>query len=960
MMRFSWLLVLGSWFFFQNGYSQFYESGHEPASIRWQQINTPHVKLIFPSGFDSAATRLATMFDYIYRCDTKSLNSYPRKISVILHNHSCYSNGFVTLAPRRMELFTTPPQVFTAQDWMTELAIHEYRHVVQTGKVNQGVTRMLYPFFGQISSGLVAAALPMWFVEGDAVYAETMLTSSGRGRTGSFVMETNALLGERKNLFSFEKALYGSYNDYVPDHYHWGYFMVSSIRSTYGAELFDKSIQFTARNPFIPFSFSQSLKKQTGKNARTLYSNLFTTLKREVTDSLRNRADYPSFGQDPSRSFTSYNYPQVVNDTTILTVCSGLDDIRKFIFQYQSGREQTIYTPGYYSNTRFSYAQGKLAWSEEIPDLRWSNRSFCCIKIWDSRHQTLRRLTHKSRYFAAALSCDASKVATVEITLKNEIFLVILDASTGKVLVRAPAPGNLLLSDPVYTANGQSVIVVANGDAGKAIYRYTFASNSWEPLTGFSFYNLSCPSENNGCLLFSSDFTGTNNLYAYRYADKSFFRLTNAKNGAFEPFYRPKDSVLFFSDYSSQGYKVKFLKTSAVHWVKYHLPGVYSDSLIHAGTKIEDFNFQDSILTNRSLVSGNYVVKPYSKLAHIFNIHSWSPFYFDYNNLSLDNQTVNPGITLLSQDKLSSCISSVSYYNSDGTWLLKPRFIYKGWWPVIDLSVDYGGNVPYYRQSKKTAPPQNGYVEATSSIYVPLNLTRGKYLSALTPSVQLNYDNSRLYTSDSSYRNGRLFALFGINYYSYLKTSDRDIAPKLGFSVTTRYKYAPFDKVLYGYIAYIKPRIYLPGLFPHHSLQVAAAYQVQNPVPYLYSSSISIARGYSTSNVPTYHLYTLSGDYAFPLFYPDWNIGPLAYFKRFRANLFCDFAQNQYKYYQRINGIVTSNWVSDKYWSMGTDFITDFYALHIYFPFSAGVRTIYMPYEGSILTEFIMEVHFNF
>jgi hypothetical protein len=946
-------------FFVTNSFAQFYESGQEPASIRWRQINTPHVRIIFPSGFDSAANRLANIYDYIYWNDSKSLNVSPRKISVVLHNHSCYSNGFVTLAPRRMELFTTTPQSFTAQDWMSELAVHEFRHVAQTSKVNQGITRMFYPFFGQLSSGLVSAMFPLWFAEGDAVYAETMLTNSGRGRSGDFTMQMKALLDDRDHIFPFEKMLFGSYRDYIPDHYYTGYYLVSTIRKNYNSQVFERSLNYMARNPFVPFSFSQGLKRETGKTARELYSEVFTNMQLNDKKNTADSLTYPSFSVGKSSVFTSFNYPQPVNDSTLLAIKTGIDDVPKFVYLYRNGKEETIFTPGNYSSTRFSYATGKIAWSEEVPDLRWHNRSFSCIKVFDLQTQSLKWLSHKSRYFSAALSHTGKNIATVEVSLENKAYLVVLDAKNGNIISRSLAPDNLMLADPVYTHDDQSIITAVSGNPGKALFRYSMTTGLWEQLTPFSFFNLSCPEEWNSYVIFSADYSGSNNLYAYRNTDHSFFKLTRIKIGAFEPFFRANDSVMYFSSYGSMGYTPKLFKTSPDKWEKYAVPPTYSDSLIIAGTQTERFNFQDSILANNDIMSVKHEIKPYSKLVHTFNIHSWSPFYFDYNSLSLENQNLHPGITLLSQDKLSTCVSSVSYFNNNGIWMLKPRFIYKGWYPVIDLSMDYGGAIPYYKLYNKSAPPENGRFILNSLIYVPFNLTRGKNIAGFIPSLEIDYDNTRyFYTSDSTYRKGRTFASFGLNIYSYLKTSERDFAPKIGFSLTAKYSYTPLDNVQFGYIAYIKPRIYLPGFMPHHSFQIAGAYQYQNPRIFLFSSQVPFARGYTTSY--TYKLFAVWTDYSFPVWYPDIAIGPLCYFKRLRVNLFFDMANNQYKQYKQYKNYTTYSWITHNYQSMGIEWLTDFHALRIYFPFTAGIRTVYLPNERTVLNQFIMEMNFTF
>ena len=56
----------------------------------------------------------------------KSLNKKPRPITILLQNQGVISNGFVQLAPRRSEFYTTPPQNLD----FNGLAIHELRHVV--------------------------------------------------------------------------------------------------------------------------------------------------------------------------------------------------------------------------------------------------------------------------------------------------------------------------------------------------------------------------------------------------------------------------------------------------------------------------------------------------------------------------------------------------------------------------------------------------------------------------------------------------------------------------------------------------------------------------------------------------------------------------------------------------------------------------------------------------------------
>ncbi len=68
-----------------------------------------------------------------------------------MHADGGVSNGNVALAPRKSELYTMPSQDPT-DDWLEHLCVHEFRHVVQLDKVNQGLTKDLYYLFGEIFS----------------------------------------------------------------------------------------------------------------------------------------------------------------------------------------------------------------------------------------------------------------------------------------------------------------------------------------------------------------------------------------------------------------------------------------------------------------------------------------------------------------------------------------------------------------------------------------------------------------------------------------------------------------------------------------------------------------------------------------------------------------------------------------------------------------------------------------
>ncbi|HKL33490.1 MAG TPA: hypothetical protein VJ919_13195, partial [Tangfeifania sp.] len=212
------LLIIAVKFLF----AQYFQTGQDPASINWRQLSTNNFQLIYPDYYEEQAQELAAKLEKVYEYGSYSLNHKPRKISVILHTQTVVSNGLVGWAPKRAEFYTTPHQSIYPQDWLEQLVLHEFRHVVQIDKINNLIPGLIKAILGEQGTALIFGAyLPWWFIEGDAVVTETALSKHGRGRFPSFLMEHQAQVVQ-KDVFTYDKAYFGSYRDFVPNHYKLG------------------------------------------------------------------------------------------------------------------------------------------------------------------------------------------------------------------------------------------------------------------------------------------------------------------------------------------------------------------------------------------------------------------------------------------------------------------------------------------------------------------------------------------------------------------------------------------------------------------------------------------------------------------------------------------------------------------------------------------------------------------
>ena len=173
--------------------AQYYNTGQSPASLRWKSIGNDSLQVVFPDGFGKQAHR--TLF---YMDTVRSRISYgyplpPLKTPVMMTTENFFSNGLAMMAPRRIEMGGIPAIDTYSEPWLKQLATHEYRHMVQFGNVNRSTVKVFGYLFGQQAPLLATGLLPFWFIEGDAVMAETQMSSFGRGLQPSFTMHYRAL-----------------------------------------------------------------------------------------------------------------------------------------------------------------------------------------------------------------------------------------------------------------------------------------------------------------------------------------------------------------------------------------------------------------------------------------------------------------------------------------------------------------------------------------------------------------------------------------------------------------------------------------------------------------------------------------------------------------------------------------------------------------------------------------------
>jgi Tol biopolymer transport system component len=960
-----------------------------PPALRWQEVRTPHFRVLYAGGIDTAAQRTAARLERLHGPDVATLGVSPRPISVVLQNQTTVPNGFVTFLPRHAEFFTTPQQGFGlgTVDWLDGLVVHEFRHVGQFEKARQGVGRVLGPLFGDGALGIAAVGVPQWFFEGDAVGTETALTRSGRGRIPSFNvgLRANLLAGRR---YSYQKAANGSLRDNVPDWYVLGYFMTSYLKTHHGPAIWAKVLDDYYRFPFYPFSFSNGIRRTTGLTVEQLYSRSMA----EIDSTWRaQQAAQPAAtlvremkANASEKVFAQYQYPQYINDSTVLALKTGLDYIPQFVLLSRNGKERKVFTPGQLNMPEMlSVNGGKAVWPEFQQHARWGQRIASELKVLDLNTGRITRIGREGsgRYTAAALSPDGLRVVAVRENPDYHHALVIIDAQTGVKVQTLPNPRNDFYQQPRWQSDGHHIIAVALRAAGKTIvaidthgyppdsakgrvlpgqmreivsFEPTDSSHSpvvtrhYVPYDGriaellpVANVNLANPQPWGDYIFYNSSQSGVDNLYAVDGIGRTY-RVTSRPLGAYHAAISPDGRTLAFHDYRATGARVVEMPLNPANWTPVpaataEAPAMYAEALTArepAGPQVA------ALLAQPDSAGPRYGVRRYSPIKHAFNLFSYGVVQSPSGN------AVSVG--LRSQDLLNTTqlFAGLGYDQTERTFSATGALSYQGRFPVLDADVTYGGRDAAIVYQGKTYRDQWQYTRLTAGLRLPLNLTRSKYLQALTLGAYFLHEQVYGYSLPArrlseTGPNASLNAIqTTLSYATQLKRSARSVAPKWGAALLVTWRTTPFGAGVEARQWAAQGSLYLPALARNHALRLRAGYQWQNQQQYQFSAAVSIPRGEGYTSFD--HLAVASLDYNLPLAFTHWELGRLLYVQRLRASVFADVAQgNDFRgTAARLN-----------YRNVGADALVLFNVLRLRTPVEAGVRVVYRGAVGAWVVE---------
>ncbi len=916
--------------------AQYYTWGPDAATLKWKNIKTPDVRLIYPDTVDALARRTLLYIESAKK-DIDYGFTYPAlKIPFIMHPENFKSNGLVMWLPKRIEFLTSPAVDSYSMPWIKQLVAHEYRHAVQYNNLNRGIAKILSYPLGEQGAAAGLLFLPLYVIEGDAVMSETQMSSFGRGLQPSFTMGYRAIGREMLDRKNLDRWFCGSYKEYTPDHYELGYQAVSYAYTRYDSNIWNQVVHYGVRNPYVIATVSTALNKFYGTNSAHLVRNAFTDLF-DYWDSLPQRENSTEIITPiDTTNYTTYSHPIPHDNGNVIALKEDYARPSRFVLHSESGEEEKIAYTGSVS-TRPTMNDDRVWWSEYRRSTLFEqkvNSQLCYLNLERSKPHVVRKL--RDVLYPTAISSEENRLAYVEYQPSGQYSIIEIEFEVNKnrriksfrETARTPISFPTEVHGLAWDNKTNNLYFIATDDSGMWLGALDKEDKrGFKQLNKGAYITLSDLTAKDGILYFGSIESGYDELHSYDIATEQECRITESTYGSFDAS-QPKDGYIYGTTYDRYGYHLSRLNsdTKLESVEREELPqNIVNPERVDWGLINLDkvtFTQADSVASHKE-----HKAKKYNKAIKVINIHSWMPM--SYNPFELTEESridMSLGATVMSQNLLSSAEGYATYgYNTTEGSVVSGGLIYNGLGVEFDVSATYGGNQVVYDPFKYTTPHQQSYFSVSTMATMPFVFQSGYHTRQLSVSALWNYSNGLIVDLDDleynpenhkitniskiGFSEGLQKLSFGIGFYDVVKSAMRDPMTPFGYSIKASYALSP-DEGNFSNLLVLYSKIITRGLFPYNSVSLSTCYQTSiggyklDGINLLSFQSVSLLPvGFSSSDIINRNYMAASLNYQFPIWYPEGGIGSILYFRRLRLNLgfdaarFLDYSDNSHEIY---------------------------------------------------------------
>lgn len=530
---------------------------HDPRT-QWRTLRLPHVRLHFPIELEEDAVDMGAAAENAYGQLRVRLEAAPDSpstpIDVVLTDEIDQANGFAQSVPYNLiGLNAAAPgdvsELSDYDDWNFSLIAHELTHIVHINTMGPW-PRLVNTVFGRWVAP--NGEQPTWFVEGMAVYFETMLTSGGRNRSSYFDMILRLSVLEDTPL-ALDEISGGPWRwpqGSIP--YLYGGAFLRYIAATHGEAALPR-IAHHYGDKLIPYALNQTAWRVLGTSYPALYNAFLVDLKeRYAAQAASIEAAGQIEGERLTRRGQQIGPARVAADGTLYFVEAPLGGHAVLKARAVDGTERAItWVQPDATVTLFPDGRSALLSQLETFDVYRAYNDLFSVELASGK---VTQLTHGKRWHDPDLCADGRQLVFVAHDAGHSVLMgATWPDLTPRVL--ADLGPRTQIWTPRCAPDGQRVVFTGQRHGARDVYVLERGTGALRQLTDDRALDGGPVFSRDGAfVVYHSDQGGVFDLFARPVEGGPAHRLTRVLGGALHPEPTAADRAIIFRTYTSRGF----------------------------------------------------------------------------------------------------------------------------------------------------------------------------------------------------------------------------------------------------------------------------------------------------------------------------------------------------------------------------------------------------------------------
>jgi len=525
-------------------------------SLAWRVLETEHFSIVFPEGLEALAERSAQIAERAHKFWSEELEYSPEgKTTIVLADQSDLSRVLTSIFPHNVILLDHPwsAEYLGASYGLEQLIYSEYGRIVSATRLD-GFASDLYALLGKlVSPGLLE---PLWLREGLSEYParDRSLMEMVVRAMAERGFPTLAQLSTPHERWSWPPAKLQARAI--------GVLLLQYLQETYGEGVLYKLSRAHVERPIASAAIG-ALKLVTGRSPQEIYHNFQLWAKERLqagaqggikSEKRLSRVGFwslfPSWSPDGTEIVYKHMGPGRLAGLRIV----GRDG---------SGDRPIIYCEC-----------GPPAWLDEhtliYPKLGlWGRfQSFYDLYSYDLISLKEERLTYGERIYLVEPFPDGRRLLVMRSERGMRSSLIIFDYITrSRQILKEFGPEAHVQSLALSPDGSKIALSIWMDGEGQDVYLLESEGGGLIRLTSDPALDLDPSFSKDGeFVLFSSDRSGSFELYAYHLPGGRLFRVSSGPLGGFAPKVSPGGEELAFVGYGPEGFSIYSTEYDPAHW----------------------------------------------------------------------------------------------------------------------------------------------------------------------------------------------------------------------------------------------------------------------------------------------------------------------------------------------------------------------------------------------------------